>query len=358
MGIGHLQLLGGLTCDPRAGTARAAKSSIAQGSDVSTDGRVSPRQNACMSSADAPSPTAGLPITSVPACGNDSRGTLFVIQGDMSTLHADAVLIPSDSTGWIRDTWSWVWEPGEAPRRRQLVEHMDDLRDRQSAVFPVGVGEKNRTVVVGNTAVPKGSSFGREEAVDWLRAGLRGSLEGYGTWLAENPGSGDRRRALPLLAMPLVGTKGGGLAGIRGRVIGEVLDVIREYQEGPGTGQRPFDVVLVCNEAADYAAVQSIRRSLKPGDLPDWLIPIERSAQAGQLGVMFGAGASIGLGMPNWGDLLGKMIEALGSSSLTMTDLSGLDPVDAASLLVDLAQGLPMTGRRVTPSSRSAWRGS
>jgi hypothetical protein len=290
-----------------------------------------------MAIAEVPSQTAGYPITEVAACSRDSGGVLFVVHGDMSTLHSDAVLIPSDSAGGVRETWSWVWEPGTTARHRQLSEHVAALQDRHTPVFSLGEEDRIRTVVVGNIAAPKGSAADADFALEWLTAGFRDCLDSYGSWLFENPPLAENRRAVPLLSMPLIGTKGAGLARIRGRVIDAILGVIREYQESAHEGQAQFDVVLVCNEAADYAAVQSRRRLGDPVAMPEWLVPVERSAQAGQLGVMFGAGASISLGMPAWGELLGKIVKALGSTTLTADDLAELDPVDAASLLVDLA---------------------
>jgi hypothetical protein len=280
---------------------------------------------------------AGVPITTVAECSRDASGVLFVVQGDMSTLHSDAVLIPTDSTGWVRDTWSWVWDPKAPGQRRQLIEHVPALQDGRTPVFSVGDGRRWRTVVLGNTAVPRGVPVDPDSALEWLRNGFYNCLRSFGDWLVENVPAAEGKRSLPLLSMPLIGTKGAGLARIRGRVIDVVLSTLSEYQAETGGGRASFDVVLVCNEPADYAAVQSRRRTTVAAEPPDWLVPIEESARAGQLGVMFGAGASISLGMPTWTELLGKMVTDLGRASLAADDLDELDPVDAASILVDLA---------------------
>jgi hypothetical protein len=52
---------------------------------------------------------------------------------------------------------------------------------------------------------------------------------------------------------------------------------------------------------------------------------------------MFGAGASMGIGMPRWNRLLELLLKDLGPTDLTPKDLGGIDSVDAASLLVELA---------------------
>ena len=80
--------------------------------------------------------------------------------------------------------------------------------------------------------------------------------------------------------------------GTRGEVVKAVVEAVVEYAAAVGDGPG-VDVLLVCWEAADYSAVQAHRRTRPDAaELPDWLAEASRACAAGQLGVLFGAGAS------------------------------------------------------------------
>lgn len=274
----------------------------------------------------APTP---LDLRDVPGCSAGLEGTLFVVRGDLRVLRADAHIVPTDSRASVTSAWSWLWEPGQPQRRRVLAAHREALeRDRASVVRP----RSGRVVVATNIAVTS-----ETDPLDWLADGVRAALHSYGAWLHADHKRRDGLRGLPLLAMPVLGTQRGGLAGRRGAVVKVILDIIQKYQSQTHGGEAAFDVVLVCRKPSDYAAIQSERLRRIHGSSPEWLRPIERSAATGQLGVMFGAGASVSLGLPTWSALLDRLAADLRADSREAHRLHSLDPVDAASLLVDLA---------------------
>lgn len=270
-----------------------------------------------------------LDLREVPGCATARDGTLFVVRGDLRVLRADAHVVPTDSRASVTNAWSWLWEPGAPQRRRVLSTARSVLeRDRAAVIRP----RSGSVVVATNIAVTSDA-----DPLAWLAEGVRAALHCYGAWLHADPSRREGSRGVPLLALPILGTARGGLAGRRGAVVKVILDVIQSYQSKRHRDQTAFDIVLVCRKPSDYAAVQSERLRRAPGSSPEWLRPSERSAATGQLGVMFGAGASISLGLPTWSVLLDRLAEDLRADRNEARRLHSLDPVDAASLLVDLA---------------------
>jgi hypothetical protein len=269
-------------------------------------------------------------LASVPGCADDRLGALFVLRGDLEVLRADAHLVPTDSRASVTQAWSWLWAPGRPAARRVLTSHRRALAVDRAVI--VTTRSPRRVVVAANTAITEDV-----DPLTWLREGLDAALHAYGTWLHDDANRQKSLRGRPLLAMPVVGTERGGLAHVRGAVIKAILDVISTYQSHRHRGEASFDVALVCRSDSDYVAVQSLRRARRASTSAGWLRPLEVTAAAGQLGVMFGAGASVSLDLPTWPSLLDKIAADLHLDAAEARHLGALDPVDAASLLVDLA---------------------
>jgi len=49
-------------------------------------------------------------ISEIPQVIKQAELAMFVVHGDMSTLEADAYLIPSDSYASVTDRWDWLLE--------------------------------------------------------------------------------------------------------------------------------------------------------------------------------------------------------------------------------------------------------
>lgn len=261
-------------------------------------------------------------------------GTLFAIHGDMGAIDADYYLLPTDTSGIVERSWQKMWS----------------LSDRLSPTWPTDdaqlVQTSNGTFLVPCDVGGARSDNSVEEMVDRLDD----ALILLAAWIATgNPDlvrwhegttepSRTPRRARPLLAMPLIGTRAGGLGDERGYVIEAVVDKLHEFLDDYEDRPEAYDIVLVCHSASDYAAVQHVRRErARVHPQPEWLARLVNYAQSGRLAVMFGAGASAAAGVPLWSDLLTQLAERFEVPEATAQGLHDLDPTDAATLIAERA---------------------
>lgn len=270
------------------------------------------------------------------------RSELLVVQGDLTKVAADAFLLPSDhrlrvGRPWralVRNEASWSQPPPvEGPTRL-----LTDPGVRWAA--PSG-GEV--LVAVVDVADSWGvSDEGLSRSTAHLQAGLRAGLQLL-TEQLEGPAAEAPRR---LVAMPLLGTGAGGFANRRGAAIHAILDVLDGYLV-----EAHADVVLVCRSRSDYAAVQYCRQRRRDRDahgVPSprpWTREAEQeldrmvaAAKSGGLSFLFGAGASMPLGLPSWSGLLEQMLAGPAgggeeSSRVAPESLATLDAMDAAAVI-------------------------
>src|SRR5207248_611461 len=171
-------------------------------------------------------------------------GHVFLVHGDLTQLACDAWLVPSTSqprpgTGWQHAvaengppgtpaSWSGVsgrvlpWEP---------------LRPGLPRPWLVRTAHRPETEP--------------EKFVDAARQ----FLETAASNLPPKPLHG---RALPLLALPVVGAGAAGGARQAGQIVRVLLPKLYEF-----AAARPVDVALVMKDPAQYAAAQAVRSELK-----------------------------------------------------------------------------------------------
>ncbi len=143
------------------------------------------------------------------------------------------------------------------------------------------------------------------------------------------------------MALPLLGTGGGGAGWQKAGVLEALLDAALVVAKAG------IDVVLVVNSSAAYAAAQRLRarrlRSFWPERSTAELAKAQRLAglaRAGKLVPFIGAGASRAAGLPGWSDLLKEIAVAVGYESVAdQNELAALDPRDAALVLQRRAGG-------------------
>lgn len=259
-----------------------------------------------------------------------NRSHLFVIHGDLNHVHADGYLIPADCQLAIEPRWQTLLAGLPAPRLQQPT------------------GSHRRGIKLGVLERPRPGAESTDEPDEVLLlvsdvasvtedlARLTRSLElaldaAAGHW---EHNASTARRERPLLAMPLIGCGGGGFHRVQGAVVAALLRTLDTRLPGLS-----FDVALICFERAQYAAVQSTRADAElclpdlPGDFNEQAAALAKHAGDGTLGVLFGAGVSMPLGLPDWQTLLTRL--AQGTATEDLGDLSRLDPMDAASLVLD-----------------------
>lgn len=249
------------------------------------------------------------------------RGAVFVLHSDLRYIEADAFLVPTDDFGRIEHRWRWLVGVGSDGRTRQAGELAAELQESGGAWLLPDCG--NRSVFALNVG-------GRE--YDNSPKAVADRLSRALAVLEQSPPT-TTHRARPLVAMPLIGVGRGGLGQDTGEVIQALLATASEHFTQRSPNSAGFDVALVCHRGSDYAAVQHVRKTGRPTS--EWLSALEGHAERRDLAVMFGAGASAGLGLPLWSELLSHLSKASADQDLQSMDLSGIDSIDAATILIE-----------------------
>lgn len=233
-------------------------------------------------------------------------GHLFVAHSRLETVGCTAVVIPSDAWFSVNPKWKaaagvpdhveWTdlkphgWGPGAVvrvhPETAPAGTHPDAWIIDSIAPTPEAVGELAARVVA---SMMRESGPGLRKAAE--EAGLR----------------------LPLLAFPMLGSGHGGHTDDRGRLADALITHLSEAAAMHGV-----DVVLVTASRSDYAVLQHLRRARAPrGSFGD-LLGSELLDKARGLGakvankeaaLFFGAGLSMGAGLPSWGGLLQRLLD-------------------------------------------------
>lgn len=144
--------------------------------------------------------------------------------------------------------------------------------------------------------------------------------------------SGVEGRPLPLVVLPVIGTKGGGLSYCRGEVVRRLLDTCGSF-----VADHAVDIAIVAASPAAYGALQQRRRQTAIAYFPNedlqaasWL---GNRASNGSLALFLGAGTSVPAGAPSWDSLILKLIEKAGFEPALETSFHKLGAIDQAELL-------------------------
>ena len=261
-------------------------------------------------------------------------GALFVVQGDLRLIDADFYLLPTDAGGNVEQIWRDMWGVDDTMQLSTLTDRSEvKVSSTGFRLVPCDVGgdySKNTVEAMMKRL---------DDALDILSGAIALThLSDPDAPAPEFHRTRPARRYRPLLAMPLIGVGRGGLGATRGEVIRQLITAIEHFLEMNEDTMGRFDVVLVCRTAADYAAVQHVRRrDVDVDELPNWLLRLVEYARAGRLAAMFGAGASAASGLPTWSGLLAAFATRFKMPTETAEGLQDLDPTDAATLLFQQA---------------------
>src|SRR5262249_42112480 len=140
-------------------------------------------------------------------------------------------------------------------------------------------------------------------------------------------------RALPLLALPVIGAGRAGGAHLAGQIVTHLLPALYDF-----TAAHDADVALVMKDPVQHAAAQCGRSPLKGvrpwPDLDGHLLGkadgLAAWGRRGELGLFLGAGVSQAAGLPSWNDLLRELA---GADLVSQPDFEKLSPLDQARIV-------------------------
>lgn len=250
-------------------------------------------------------PVADQPTTSMPP------GHVFVVRGLLESIACDAVIVPTSSS--FRPRYTWFSVLGVEDRTAPAGASDDRVR-----LFPTDSNHGPAWLL--NVA------HDGHRSVDWLVDGLRAAFDRIAADLAlHSLGDG---RVRPLVALPTLGVGQGGYEGVRGEVIRALHSTAMDF-----VAHSDFDVVFVVENAADYAAFQSIRKAAS-NEGRDEAKRLAELIAGGDVALLLGAGVSISAGLPTWDNLLGQLKNTL-LPNLDPEVFSELGVLDQAQLLAN-----------------------
>src|SRR5215470_2999367 len=250
-------------------------------------------------------------------------GHVFVVHGDLMALGCDAWLVPGGHGPG--QTWK------KAPPEKRLPRPES-----------YGVPGGTRSCLLAVTEPPEPLPFltdivaGDRQSPEWWVQGAREFVRTASEDLRDRQRAPVYGRERPLLALPLVGTGGGGAVHYSGELVHLLLEALREEARVTGV-----DVALVLLEGPAWAAAQNARRTDPrafaelPRRLADAADALAGLARSGDLVLFVGAGVSQAAGLPGWR----KFLAQLGAEAVNLNEpgeqeeLQALGELDRAAII-------------------------
>ena len=254
---------------------------------------------------------------------------VFVIRGDITHLKCDAWMLPSDSRSSVTTAWT-----DAIPGLADAVSRTTSSGYRSGELFALALdGLPTEDPLPIMTAVPLRGFADADELAPRIREFVRVGAREAKRRREDHPSIVSR--PIPLLAMPLFGTLGGG-----GHLLkGDVLDVILREAQKTAT-EEGVDVVLVLRDERTFALAQVKRKAPRywqslDGGLLRKAQGLAEIAKLGRLVPFMGAGTSVSAGAPIWADLIKLLAEKAGLSDAEKIGLfeGGMDALDQAAYL-------------------------
>ena len=241
---------------------------------------------------------------------------VFVCNSSVCELACDAFLCPVASIASEElsgDIWH-QWQLQTKERNPELWhhltggrDHVDFLRYERVAVPKRWPDDCSQPLILPIVA------FVGEDLPKLMKS-ARKFLDVAWSLLKERPPQHGRERHL--LALPVIGTGGGGGRDMTGEIVENLFHVLKEF-----VSTRKVDCVIVAADEATYAHAQTVRKETPSSILnPEKLKAAQDLAQlaaSGHLSLFLGAGTSIPSGLPSWKGLLMAIRDQLMSSGMT-----------------------------------------
>jgi SIR2-like domain len=257
-----------------------------------------------------------------------SRGHVFIVNGDLTKIACDALLVPTDGIVNITESWRMFLRNRTYP---------DRFASRVMAASPNPAREPH--VWLGNLGQRRGS-FGFSVFETTVREFVEKAIPEL-----EKGRHQDRIYPWPKfrLAVNVIGSGYGGASQLKGELLGRLIaaldDLAVEYD---------VDIVLVAYGDKPYAAAQRARRQVvnlsdvsstwqfhakSTPELAQRAMNLADAAITRHLVLFVGAGVSAGAGAPTWKELLARIGRLAGFPPEALELLAAKDPRDQATLI-------------------------
>jgi hypothetical protein len=265
-------------------------------------------------------------------------GHLFIINGDLTKIAADAILIPTDRAFTIEPSWQdLVW-----PKMDQIKHHSlwgpADWRGAGVLELPHGLREPQ--VWLGDIGQPGDHSAWNEFSpvvAEFIDAAAAAS---------QSPPPPQRICEWPKrrLAIHVVGSGEGGARHRQGELVTGLVTMLQRLG-----AEHNIDIVLVARGEKKYAAAQRARHQFlkqhNKGPQDIWQFEethpflheqarrLSEHAANGQLVLFLGSGVSAGAGLPTWQELIEKLAAQTNIGIEAIEGLLERDLRDQATIL-------------------------
>lgn len=255
---------------------------------------------------------------------------VFVTRGDLTHMACDAWMVPTDRTLSVRSYWT-----KDNPALLEAIKKFSDdaFFAGETHAAAVETWDEAGPIPV-LTAVPY---FGFDDASDFADI-IDCFAETAAAAVSESGRAG--ARPFPLLAMPVIGSGGGGGAEVLGDLIRSVLEAA-EF----AAVRRLVDIVIVVRSAAQMGLAQRIRRENQHSQWTGLSPEVKQAAEdlspdcvSGNIVPFLGAGISISAGAPSWPTLVSQLSVEVADqlTEVEKASLAAKGPLDQAEILKNL----------------------
>lgn len=268
-----------------------------------------------------------------PRASSPSRSPMphvFVTRGDLTHVACDAWMVPTDRSLSVRSSWT-----KDNPALCEAIKNFCDgaFRAGETHASAVEAWDESGPIPVF-TAVP---FFGFNDASEFADI-IDSFAETAARAVSESGRAGSR--PFPLLAMPVIGSGGGGGS----EVLGDLIRVVLESAE-QAAASHLVDIVIVVRSASQMGLAQRIRRENQQRRWCELSSEVKQTAEglaadclSGNVVPFLGAGISISAGAPSWPALVSQLTDKV-ADRLTESEQASLaakGALDQAEILKNL----------------------